>query len=123
MSLTYLAALAISIGGLAVLDRRLRLALFVQPARTMVTVAGAVVVFLAWDALGVGRGIFFIGDAPYLTGVRLAPQIPVEELLFLVLLTYQTLLLWRWFSRSRDARTRSAPDDGPPGGTSRAVDA
>jgi len=102
----YLAALLVSLAGLATLDRRFRLALFDQPRRTVATVGVAVVLFLLWDALGVSLGIFFIGDAPYMTGVLIAPEVPLEELFFLVLLAYQTLLLWR--ALDRRARTRRA---------------
>lgn len=104
MSVVYLGALVVSLVGLGVIDRRFGLALFVQPARTIVTIAMGVAVFLVWDVLGVERGIFFIGDGPYQTGILLSPEIPIEELFFLTLLTYQTLLLWRWFSRRQEAR-------------------
>ncbi len=105
MGLVYLGALLVSLVGLAVLDRRLGLALFVQPVRTVLTLAIAVAFFLFWDVLGVERGIFFIGDGPYQSGILLAPEIPIEEVFFLTLLTYQTLLLWLWFSRRQEARS------------------
>ena len=98
-SFIYLIALAVSLAGLATLDWRYRLALWADPRRTLVTVASAVVVFLVWDGIGVALGIFFRGDAPYMTGLLVAPEIPVEEVLFLTLLCYQTLLLWIAFSR------------------------
>lgn len=102
-SYLYLAALAVSLIGLACLDWRHRVALFAAPRRTLLTVAAGVAVFLLWDIAGVSLGIFFRGDAPYLTGVTIAPEVPVEEVLFLTLLCYQTLLLWLAFGR-RDAR-------------------
>ncbi|MFW7414911.1 lycopene cyclase domain-containing protein [Demequina sp. SO4-18] len=95
----YLAALSVSLLGLGTLDWRYRLALFADARRTALTLASAVVLFLLWDLVGVGLGIFFRGDAPYMTGLVIAPEVPVEEVLFLTLLTYQTLLLWRAFSR------------------------
>ncbi len=104
--LAYLTALTVAIAGLATLDARYRIALFDQPRRALLTIGIAVGAFLAWDALGVGLGIFFIGDAPYLTGILLAPEVPLEELFFLILLVYQTLLLWRWLER------RGAPAGG-----------
>ncbi|WP_062290471.1 lycopene cyclase domain-containing protein [Demequina phytophila] len=103
-SFAYLGALLVSIAGLVLLDRRYRVAVFDRPRPALLTVAIAVAFFLAWDAVGVGLGIFFIGDAPYLTGVLLAPEVPLEELFFLVLLVYQTLLLWRWLHRSHRAQ-------------------
>ncbi|WP_234986520.1 lycopene cyclase domain-containing protein [Demequina sp. NBRC 110055] len=97
----YLTALLISIGGLATLDWRYRLALFVETRRTVLTLAIAVAFFLVWDLIGTGLGIFFIGDGPYQSGLVIAPEVPLEEVFFLILLAYQTLLLWRAFSRRR----------------------
>ncbi|WP_062467456.1 lycopene cyclase domain-containing protein [Demequina maris] len=107
-SLAYLGALLVSLAGLAAIDARYRVAVFDRPRQALLTIAIAVVAFLAWDAAGVGLGIFFIGDAPYLSGVLLAPEVPLEELFFLLLLTYQTLLLWRWLDRRQRARRESA---------------
>ncbi|WP_296666854.1 lycopene cyclase domain-containing protein [Demequina sp.] len=104
-----MAGLIISLAGLVVLDLRFRIAVFDRPRAALLTIAIGVAVFLAWDAIGVGLGIFFIGDAPYLTGVLLAPEVPLEELFFLLLLVYQTLLLWRWLDRrARERRPATA---------------
>lgn len=103
-SFAYLAALLVSLAGLAVLDWRHRIAVFDQPRRSILTVAIGVAVFLVWDAFGIGLGIFFRGDGPYMTGVLLGPELPLEELFFLTLLVYQTLLLWRWFERVRERK-------------------
>jgi len=101
VSLAYLGALLVSIAGLGLLDRRYRVAVFAQPRRALATLGIGVAVFLAWDIVGVGLGIFFRGGAEYMTGVQLAPEVPLEELFFLILLTYQTLLLWRAASGRR----------------------
>lgn len=90
----YLIALLFSISGLAVLDWRYRVALFDQPRRALATIGIGVAFFLLWDLAGVTLGIFFRGDAPYMTGVLVGPEIPLEEVFFLILLCYQTLLLW-----------------------------
>lgn len=112
MRFAYLAALLVSLAGLGVLDWRYRVALFAQARRTLAAVGIGVAVFLAWDLAGVGIGIFFRGDAPYLTGAVIAPEVPVEELVFLTLLTYQALLLWLAFERragrGADARAGGA---------------
>ncbi|WP_062070570.1 lycopene cyclase domain-containing protein [Demequina sediminicola] len=98
----YLLGLLVSIAGLMTLDWRYRVALFDQPRRAIVTVVLGVAAFLIWDFIGVGLGIFFIGDSAYLSGVTVAPEVPLEEIFFLILLTYQTLLLWRAFARQRE---------------------
>jgi lycopene cyclase domain-containing protein len=82
----YLGALLVSIAGLVVLDLRLKLFLFAAPLRAAVVLVVGVVGFLAWDAAGIGLGIFFEGRSRLLVGVDLAPQIPLEELFFLILL-------------------------------------
>lgn len=107
-SFIYLIALAVSLAGLATLDWRYRLAMWADARRTLATLAAAVVVFLVWDGIGVALGIFFRGDAPYMTGLLVAPEIPVEEVLFLTLLCYQTLLLWIGFSRQLIRHRRRA---------------
>lgn len=104
--LLYLAALLVSLGGLTLLDWRHRIAVFTEPRRALLTIAAGIVVFLLWDAAGIGLGIFFRGDGPYMTGVLLAPELPLEELFFLALLVYQTLLLWRWLERRRERREK-----------------
>jgi len=114
VSFVYLGALMVSIGGLGLLDWRYRVAVFSQPRRALATLGIGVAVFLAWDIAGVGLGIFFRGDAGYMTGVQLAPEVPLEELFFLILLTYQTLLLWRALDRRR---TRADIVDAAQGGS------
>lgn len=105
----YLLGLLVALAGLATLDWRHRLALFSQPRRALATVGIGVAIFLVWDLMGVGLGIFFVGDSKYLTGIRIAPEVPVEELLFLTLLCYQTLLLWLAFGRRRPRGRTEAP--------------
>jgi lycopene cyclase domain-containing protein len=103
----YLGALALSLLGLGLLDWRYRVALFDETRRTLTTLAIGVGFFLLWDAAGIGLGIFFRGEGPFMTGILLAPELPLEELFFLTLLVYQTLLLWRYLER-RHARRAEA---------------
>jgi lycopene cyclase domain-containing protein len=100
----YLAALLVSLLGLGLLDWRYRVAVFADARRALLTLAIGVGFFVLWDALGIGLGIFFRGDGPYMTGILLAPELPLEELFFLTLLVYQTLLLWRYFDRRHDRK-------------------
>ncbi|WP_062517508.1 lycopene cyclase domain-containing protein [Demequina gelatinilytica] len=95
----YLAALLVSLGGLGLLDRRYRLAVFDRPRAALLTLGATVGMLLLWDLIGVGLGIFFVGPSTWLTGIRIAPEVPLEEPVFLTLLAYQTLLLWRWLDR------------------------
>ncbi|HLP22797.1 MAG TPA: lycopene cyclase domain-containing protein [Microbacteriaceae bacterium] len=104
MSWWYAASLGVSLLGLGLLDRRFRLAFPVAPARSALVIAASVAMFLVWDAWGVALGIFFRGPGPYQLGLLIAPEIPVEEVLFLSLLSYLTLLLaYAWQRRGRRA--------------------
>jgi lycopene cyclase domain-containing protein len=95
MSLLYLTALLIAIMGTGLLDWRHRLALFGGAvARTLIIVALAVVFFLIWDVVGISAGIFFRGGGPWMTGILLGPELPLEELFFLILLSYSTLIVY-----------------------------
>ena len=90
----YLAAILVSAAGIAVLDRRFRLAFFDAPGRTAAVVGMGVVFFLLWDAAGIVSGAFAKGDSALFTGLDVAPELPIEELFFLAFLSYLTILLW-----------------------------
>ncbi len=94
MTLWYLASLLISIAGLAALDFRSKLAFFSAPLRASITLGLGVVFFLLWDVAGIALGIFFRGASPFLSGWQLAPELPIEELFFLIVLCYTTLLVF-----------------------------
>lgn len=93
MSAAYGAALLASLAGMLVIDRRWRLVVFAAPTRAAVVLAIGVAFFLAWDLAGIGLGIFFVGDGPWQSGLHLAPELPVEEVGFLLLLCHLSLVL------------------------------
>lgn len=95
----YLIALVFSIFGVGLLDWTHKVALFVDARATLIAVSISVVVFLVWDVVGILNGIFFRGDAPHLSGLLLAPELPLEELFFLILLSYNTLVVYRWAAK------------------------
>ena len=86
MSYAYLAVLLFSLTGLALIDYRYRLAFFENRMRAAAAVFLPVLFFLLWDAAGIVLGIFFRGQTAHLTGILLAPELPLEEPLFLALL-------------------------------------
>src|SRR5690606_7003859 len=102
-----------SLTGMVVLDVRFRLFFAVAPVRAAIVLVVGIAFFLAWDVAGITLGIFFRGDPGLLTGVLLAPELPLEELFFLALLCYTTMNAYgafpRWSSsrRSRRVETRS----------------
>lgn len=95
----YLAALIFSIIGTSLIDKRQGLALFISPVATIISVFIGVAVFLAWDLVGIELGIFFIGPAEHVSGILIAPELPIEELFFLILLSYSTLIVYRLAER------------------------
>jgi lycopene cyclase domain-containing protein len=97
-SFVYLFVLLVSILGLVGIDRKQNLALFRSPLPTVISVGIAVIVFLIWDIIGISLGIFFRGSTPFLSGLLLGPELPLEELFFLILLSYNTLLAYQFFS-------------------------
>lgn len=96
--LGYLVTLCLGLLGLALIDRRFGLVAFAPatPRRQSAKVLGiGVAYFAAWDLVGIALHVFFPGVSPFVTTLQLVPGFPVEEVFFLVLLCYQTLLLWR----------------------------
>ncbi len=125
MGILYLAALVISLTGMVVIDRRWRLFLFARPVRAVVVLAIGVTFFVVWDLAGIGLGIFFRGETAFMTGLLLAPELPIEELFFLTLLCYLTMVVFcgaqRVLARPRSAgagRGAQANANPPQGGDS-----
>lgn len=103
MQWLYLGGLLFSILGMAILDWRFKLAFWHNKKRTLLTIACATVFFILWDFLAIFLGIFIHGQSPYSLPFTLAPEFPVEEIVFLVLLTYCALVTYngvvKWRSR------------------------
>lgn len=107
MSVVYAASLIVSGLCLVLLDVRYSLVLRRRPLRAIAVLVVGVLFFIAWDAVGIGLGVFRHLDSTWATGVLLAPEFPVEELLFLTFLVYLTLILlsgWRRWREREDAR-------------------
>lgn len=91
MTFLYLAALLVALFGMVMLDRRFRLFFWQDARRATIVLAAGILFFLVWDFVGVGLGVFFRGETEFMTGLQLAPEIPVEEVFFLALLCYLTM--------------------------------
>lgn len=91
MSFAYLLTLLVSLGGMVVLDRRYRLFFWRGPARAAIVLGAGIVFFLVWDLFGIGLGIFYRGQTTLMTGLQLAPELPLEEAFFLAFLCYLTM--------------------------------
>lgn len=103
MSVLYLAALVVALACMVLIDRRWRLVLFAErgPWRGILTLAIGVAFFVVWDLAGIGLGVFFRGETVFMTGIQLAPELPLEELFFLTLLCYLTMNGYTVLARMR----------------------
>ena len=99
MIVLYLAALLIALTGMVLLDRRFRLFFWRDARRAAIVLAVGVAFFLVWDLVGVGLGVFFRGETSFMTGLQLAPEVPVEEVFFLALLCYLTMNVYGALTR------------------------
>lgn len=111
MAFLYLAALLVALTGMVMLDRRFRLFFWRAPRRAVVVLLVGVAFFIVWDLAGVGLGIFFRGETAFMTGVQVAPEVPLEEVFFLTLLCYLTMNVYS-FAEQRLARRRAARPSG-----------
>lgn len=92
-NLLYLAALLTSAGCILLVDWRQQLFIFREPLRAVIILAIGALFFLLWDVAGIALGIFFQGSGPYMTGIMLGPELPLEELVFLLFLCHVTMVL------------------------------
>lgn len=114
MNLAYLVALIGSLGCMALLDRRFHLFFWRAPVRAAFVLAAGVAFFVLWDLFGISLGIFQRGETSFMSGVLLAPEFPLEELVFLTFLCYLTMVLLlgseRMLIRKRGASTVHGSD-------------
>lgn len=108
----YLSALLLSLGAMALIDARWRLAFWGSPTASTVAVLAGAAALLLVDLVGIGSGVFFRGDSPFATGLLLAPELPVEEPVFLVFLCYLALVTVLGAERFLEWRADAAAHDG-----------
>jgi lycopene cyclase domain-containing protein len=101
VSFVYLGLLLISLAGLAALDFRFKLAFAKNAKAALIAIGAPYLLFVIWDFTGIASGIFFKGESNLLTGLMIAADFPVEELFFLALLCYSTLIVATWFDRGK----------------------
>lgn len=104
MSFVYLAILLVSLGGMVLIDRRWRLSFWRDARRAGWSLAAGVALLLIADLVGIALGVFYRSSTWAMTGVLLAPELPLEELFFLAFLVYLTMNLLAAFTRVRDRR-------------------
>ena len=102
MSLLYLAALLGSMFCMGLVDRRWKLFVFRRPGVALAAVGCGFVLFLVWDVVAIALDMYTKGDSPAMTGIDVAPHLPVEELVFITFLCYITGVLHGLFERVLD---------------------
>lgn len=113
MGVVYLAALLVTLGCMLLLDWRFRLFFWRDAvAAAVVTIVG-LAFFLAWDVAGIAGGIFFRGEGVIATGILLAPELPIEEPVFLVFLVVCTMVIYTGAVRVLGARRRRTREGRP----------
>jgi lycopene cyclase domain-containing protein len=83
--LLYLAVLLACLGAPLTLELALRVRIFARWRRLLLTLIPVVVVFTAGDALSVRAGLWRY-SRHWISGVRLFGELPIEELLFFVVI-------------------------------------
>jgi lycopene cyclase domain-containing protein len=109
MGAIYLGALLLSLGCMLLLDRRFRLFFWRDPLGAAVVTIVGVVFFLVWDVFGIALGIFFRGEATIASGLMFAPEMPVEEPVFLVFLVVCTMVVYTGLVRILTRRKHAKP--------------
>ncbi|HWL59432.1 MAG TPA: lycopene cyclase domain-containing protein [Microbacteriaceae bacterium] len=93
MTPVYLLILLAVIGCMLLVDRRWSLAFWRDARAATVCLVVGVVALLVTDIVGIALGVFFRGATWAMTGLLVGPELPIEELGFLVFLSYLTLNL------------------------------
>lgn len=94
MGAVYLIALLVSSGCMLLLDWRFRLFFWRDALSASVVTAVGFVFFLVWDVAGIANGIFLRGEGAIATGLVLAPELPIEEPVFLLFLVVCTMVIY-----------------------------
>lgn len=108
----YLGTLVSVIGCMVLLDWRHRLFFFHRPVAASLVMITGMVYFLVWDLWAIDLGIFLHRESELMTGVMLAPQLPLEETFFLFFLSYLSMVLFTGLVKFLPRRSvRSAPSE------------
>lgn len=94
MGFAYLLMLLTGIGCMLLLDRRFKLFFWHDPAIAVAVTAVGTALFLVWDVAGIAAGVFLRGDANIASGIVLAPELPLEEPVFLIFLVLCTMVVF-----------------------------
>lgn len=86
--------------GMSIIDYKYKLAYFYNRNITFKIILINVGFFIIWDIVGILLNIFYIGQTNYLLNLNIG-EFPIEELFFLTLLSYNTLIVFRFINYKR----------------------
>jgi lycopene cyclase domain-containing protein len=101
---SYLAALLMALGCVGLVDRRWGLVLWADLRRGAAVLAAGVGFFLVWDLVALHDGFYRRSGGNLMTGLRITPELPVEEVFFVLFLCYVTLVLYGLVDRLASSR-------------------
>lgn len=99
MTPVYLGLLLVATVCMVLVDRRWRLFFWRDARRATWVLVISVVALLIADIVGITLGVFARAPTWAMTGVLLAPELPLEEPVFLAFLAYLTMNLLALFER------------------------
>lgn len=102
MSFLYLGFLLVSLVCMGLIDARFSLFVFRRPSIAVTVVAAGFVLFVVWDLVAIATDMYSKGESPAMTGIDVAPHLPIEELVFITFLTYITGVIHGGFQRLLD---------------------
>lgn len=104
----YLGALLVSFAAMLAVDHRWKVFWWADRRRAVIVMAAGIGLFLVWDAAGILTGSFERGESAGMTGIELAPDFPLEELVFITFLCHLTMVLFGLAGRLLGARHPAA---------------
>lgn len=109
--LAYLAALLVPLACMAAVDRRWRLVLWADWRRATTVLTVGVAAFLAWDVVAIGQDFYRRGGSSWMTGIEIAPHLPLEEVFFVLFLCYFTLVMHQAVQQLLSHRSPARPPE------------
>lgn len=102
MPFEYLAVLVVSLAGPLIFSFSRELTFYRSPARLVLSIVIPFVIFVLWDILVTGRGHWSF-NPDYTLGITIV-NLPIEEILFFVVIPFCALFTWesvKYFLRQR----------------------
>jgi lycopene cyclase domain-containing protein len=103
----YLSVLLACLAGTAWLEYFLRTKVYRRAIRLILTIVPIVIVFAVWDAYAIAQGHWTF-DSRYVTGLITVANIPLDEILFFIVIPICAILS---FEAVRSARDWKAGDE------------